>query len=375
MTDNREKQEVGPDEAAEEEPQVYSVHKGLTGWKFSRREFLAAAATAAAAAAVGADDVPEKPMAQPALVLEDVTESGMNDLTPGQPFTQVWRFRNISDAAWGGGKRLHLAGGDQMQAPASLPVPDAAPGETVSIRVDLVAPTAPGFYQINWHLPITDTLSYVSYLPLVLRGSAATPTPTSTPTSTSTSTPPPTPTSTPTATRTPTPSPTPTRTPTPTSTPTSPFPGVSTPTPTAQGCLIETPHPYRDNMSETWILINPDPDAQGTRVRFSKVSVETERDYIILKDSTGQEYQRITGAYLDGLWSTPVPGRYVQVQFVTNSRVTRWGFCLDQLETTARPPTPTPVPTRTPTRTSTPRPCSCVGRCSCVSRTHYWYPN
>jgi len=42
------------EQGAEEEPQVYTVQKDLTGWRFSRRDFLAAAGAAAAAAVMGA---------------------------------------------------------------------------------------------------------------------------------------------------------------------------------------------------------------------------------------------------------------------------------------------------------------------------------
>ncbi len=371
----QQEEERKQDEGAEEEPQVYSVKKELTGWKFSRREFLAAAAAAATAGAVSAGDSPEQVAAKPVRFLEDRTEPAKTDLEPGQPFTKVLRFKNISDTAWDRGNRLHLVGGDGMQAPASVSVPNAAPGATVSIRLDLVAPADPGHYQINWHFPITDTLSYVSYLPLVVRNFVSTPAPEATSTPTATTTPSSTSTATPTATSTstatPTSTPVPTQASTPTRSPTSP----PTPSPTVEGCLVESPHPYRNRMSQTWVVINPDPNAQGTRAHFSQVSVEANRDYVIVKDSTGQEYQRITGHFPDGLWSAPVPGREFQVQLVSSASVTRWGFCLDQVQTTTRPPTPTPTSTPTSTRTPTPRPCSCVGRCSCASRTHYWYPN
>ncbi len=314
MTENRESQDVRPDEVTEEEPQVYSVHKGLTGWKFSRREFLTAAATAATAAAVGTGDKSGTVTAQPVQILDDPTDLEVTDLRPGQEFTKVWQFKNNSDSAWGDGKELYLVGGDEMRAPASVAVPNAAPGEIVSISVDLVAPSEPGFYQINWYFPITDTLAYTSYLPIVIREFVPTPTPTHTP-------PPP-------------------------------------------ACLAESPHPYDNNMDQTWVVINPDPAAQGTRVHFSRVETYSEPDFIILRDGTGQEYQRISGSYPTGLWSNPLPGREVRVRFVTSSVFTDWGFCLDRVETTARPPTPMP-----PTPTATRRPCSCRGN------THYWYPN
>jgi len=108
---------------------------------------------------------------------------------------------------------------------------------------------------------------------------------------------------------------------------------------------------------------------------LSQVDVESGYDYIILKDGTGQEYQRITGRYPSGLWSNPVPGRVVQVQLVTDSSVTRWGFCLDQVETAHVIYLPIVIKQPTPT------PCSCHGVCSCVGdycscdTVHYWYPN
>ncbi|HSJ57512.1 MAG TPA: hypothetical protein VLC95_10045, partial [Anaerolineae bacterium] len=48
--ENREPKEAVP----EEEPQVYTVKKDLSGWQFNRRHFLAAAGAGAAAAAAGA---------------------------------------------------------------------------------------------------------------------------------------------------------------------------------------------------------------------------------------------------------------------------------------------------------------------------------
>ena len=49
----KENEATRQEQGAETEPQVYAVQKDLTGWRFSRRGFLAAAGAAAAAA--GAD--------------------------------------------------------------------------------------------------------------------------------------------------------------------------------------------------------------------------------------------------------------------------------------------------------------------------------
>jgi hypothetical protein len=319
-------EETQREEGAEEEPHVYSVKKGLTGWKFGRREFLTAAATAATAAtaaAMAATGKSKEATSETTERLEDsitlaVAMLAMTAVGPAQSFAQVWRFTNQNDTAWCKGARLHFVGGEPMQAPASVPVPDIAPGETAEVHVDMVAPTAPGTYQCNWRLQAADS-TLVASGPFVLLNE----------------------------------------------------------------CIVESPHPYENNMSETWTVTNPDTDAQSTRVHFSRVEVESNYDYVILRDEHGQEHQRITGGHPSGLWSTLVPGRVVQVQLVTDSSETYWGFCLDQIETTyfaylpsvSRQPTPTPTSTPTPTAT----PCPCHGYCSCnphctCDRVHYWYP-
>jgi hypothetical protein len=297
-------EETKQEEGTEEGPQVYSVKKGLTGWKFSRREFLAAAATAAAAAAVPQMYRSKEATSEMIEGLEDSVTLAMAMLAmmvvrPTQSFTQVWRFTNNSDTAWWKGARLDLVGGSRMQAPASVPVPDIAPGESVAVQVEMVAPAEPGIY--SWRLQVDDDIAPVASGPLIVLSE----------------------------------------------------------------CIVESPHPYENNMTQTWTVANPDESAHSTRVHFSQVDVET-GDYIILKDSTGEEYQRITGSYPMGLWSKPVPGRVVQIQLVTGPSGTGWGFCLDQVETVRlvylplvlKQYTPTDVPsvTRTPTETPSPTP-------------------
>ena len=326
---NEREEEAKQQEGIEEEPQVYSVKKGLTGWKFGRREFLAAAASAVAAAtaaAMGATDRSREETPETAEVLETsivlaMTTLAMAAMGPAQSFAQAWRFTNQSETAWCKGARLHLVDSEQMQAPASVPVPDIAPGETVVVQVDMVAPTNPGTYRCGWRLQTADDTSPVASGPFVV----------------------------------------------------------------LNGCIVESPHPYENNMSQTWTVTNPDTNAQSTSVHFSRLEVESNWDNVILKDETGQEHQRITGSHPSGLWSNPVPGRVVQVQLVTDSSVTGWGFCLDQAETArvmylplvAKQPTPTPTNTPTPT----PTPCSCdTYYCSCdrvctCDTVHYWYPN
>lgn len=121
-----------------------------------------------------------------------------------------------------------------------------------------------------------------------------------------------------------------------------------TPTPTPSNCLAESPHPYSNDMNQTWTVTNPDTAATTSRVHFSRIELETNYDFIIIRDANGNEIQRLTGSYTSGIWSNPVPGRTVQVQLTTDYSITAWGFCLDQIETTDVTPTPTPTPTTTP---------------------------
>lgn len=198
------------DEGSHGGPQIYNVKKDLAGWSFNRRRFLTAATAVAAgtATAVVAGGTANKATAQPIQVFDDQSELEGVELKPGKPFTKVWRFRNNTNVDWGEEAELHLIGSERLQAPASVPIPNAAPGETVSVEVNMLVPARPGDYQIKAILQITDTLAYTMYLPIVFK-KFVTPTPTHTPTPTSTSTP----TNTPTPTNTATPTDTPTATP------------------------------------------------------------------------------------------------------------------------------------------------------------------
>jgi hypothetical protein len=390
-------------------------------------------------------------------------------------------------------------GGDQMPSPASVTMPDIAPGESVAVQVEMVAPAEPGRY--NWRLQVADDIVPVAsgplvvlsecivesphpyendlsqtwtvanpdedahstrvhfskvdlqsddyiilkddtgqeyqritgsypmglwsksvpgrvvqiqlvtgpsgtgwgfcldqvetvrlmYLPLVFKQytpfeiPSVTVTPTGRPSATPTATPSPTPT--PTRTPTGTPSRTPTRTPSPTLTLTiTPTPtGTPSPTPTftptptsTPGCLAESPHPYENAMHQTWVVTNPNPSAKGSRIHFSRIELEDRWDRIWVKDNTGRTYQTITGNYPTGLWSEPVPGREIQVLFITGPEGTNWGFCVDGVETAVLP---TPTPTATSTPCSCHGQCTCVGQCSCDGQCtchgysiHYWYP-
>jgi hypothetical protein len=83
----------------------------------------------------------------------DVTIPDDSVMNPGQTFTKVWRLQNTGNCTWNQNYSIAVFSGEKMNAPASVPIPGVvAPGQTVDISVDLVAPLQAGTYQGNWKL-------------------------------------------------------------------------------------------------------------------------------------------------------------------------------------------------------------------------------
>ena len=84
-----------------------------------------------------------------ATFVSDVTIEDGTVMNPGQSFTKTWRFRNTGSTGWSSYSMVFV-GGDQMGAPASVPVPTTAPGAIVDISVPMIATTEPGPHTGNW---------------------------------------------------------------------------------------------------------------------------------------------------------------------------------------------------------------------------------
>ncbi len=80
----------------------------------------------------------------------DVTVEDGTVVQPGQPFTKTWRIRNSGTTTWGAGYELVFVRDDRMQGPQSVPLPAAAPGQTVDVSVILTAPSRPGLHRSTW---------------------------------------------------------------------------------------------------------------------------------------------------------------------------------------------------------------------------------
>ena len=107
--------------------------------------------------------------------------------------------------------------------------------------------------------------------------------------------------------------------------------------------LAYSPHPYPNNATLEWRFNNLDPNAKGTRVRFSRVELEPNVDWLVIMDLEENPYQWITGDHPNGLWTIGVPGNGVIIRLLTDSSVQKWGFNLEKLES-APPERPQPRP-------------------------------
>jgi hypothetical protein len=83
----------------------------------------------------------------------DVSVPDDTVLQPGQPFTKIWRLRNVGTCSWTRAYRVELFSGDAMGAASSVPLAQVVlPGQVIDIAVDMVAPRAAGMFQGNWKL-------------------------------------------------------------------------------------------------------------------------------------------------------------------------------------------------------------------------------
>jgi hypothetical protein len=83
---------------------------------------------------------------------DDVSFSDNTRIEAGKPFVKTWRVINTGTCAWGPAFRLSFVAGEQMSGPAEVSVPEARPGESVEVSVELVAPSTPGAYRGDWQM-------------------------------------------------------------------------------------------------------------------------------------------------------------------------------------------------------------------------------
>lgn len=98
------------------------------------------------------------PSATPACtnLLEFVKNININDnasLKNEQIFAKIWQVRNIGTCIWTTSYKLVFVAGEIMGGPPEIALPgDVAPGQTVDLRVDQIAPAVPGSHVGSWML-------------------------------------------------------------------------------------------------------------------------------------------------------------------------------------------------------------------------------
>lgn len=132
----------------------------------------------------------------------DVTIDDDTQMPPGNSFTKIWRLSNAGTCTWSKDYAAVWFSGEKLGDTLSLPLGrEVAPGESVDIAVDMIAPNSPGTYQSNWKLrnaggvlfgigPNGDAPFWVRII--VVETQTGTPTATPTPSPTVTATPEPT---------------------------------------------------------------------------------------------------------------------------------------------------------------------------------------
>lgn len=81
----------------------------------------------------------------------DVTVPDGTVFAPNTFFTKTWRISNGGTVAWTPAFSLVFLSGNQLGGPNSVPLTaDVAPGGTIDISVNMVAPAEPGRYFSNW---------------------------------------------------------------------------------------------------------------------------------------------------------------------------------------------------------------------------------
>jgi len=277
----------GPDR-----PAVYAVHRQHDGWRFTRRGFLAAAGLASAALLA---HLGRHPQAQALGVeaLPEPSDDALMGLEPGQRFQKTWQLRNAGAQPWGDDAELRLTDPAGLRAPASYRLPNLKPGESVSLRVDCVAPEAPGVSQSLWRVAANGVLSRTLFLPIMVHG----------------------------------PKPTPTLT---------PWPSGS--------CIVESPHPYSED--HEWYITNPDPDAWGTRLHLQRLDLGNPDTLWLRRGDSFDYFILYNSSNGTDIWTDHIEGRIIRINLeCPENSFGGWGFCIDDIASVVRPTaTPTPTP-------------------------------
>ncbi len=134
-------------------PYLPATHAAQTAQVIMTRAAPTAAPAVASQAAIATPLATEPRCINAAQFLQDVTIQDGAHLAGGQPFVKIWRLRNEGTCTWTEDYDLVFIGGHAMGALPAVPLgAPVAPGETIDVAVDMIAPTRPGQYHSYWKL-------------------------------------------------------------------------------------------------------------------------------------------------------------------------------------------------------------------------------
>lgn len=91
----------------------------------------------------------------------DVTVPDWTTFAPNTPFTKTWRLMNAGTCTWTTSYTLEFFGGNQMGAAQINPLPaSVAPGGTIDLSLNLIAPSTPNSYLSSWILKTDKKVSF-----------------------------------------------------------------------------------------------------------------------------------------------------------------------------------------------------------------------
>ncbi|MBM3136775.1 MAG: hypothetical protein FJZ98_01155 [Chloroflexi bacterium] len=101
--------------------------------------------------AIAATQEPQIPCLYAKMVMETIPDG--TQISKGGVFTKTWVLENSGSCAWTPGFRLVFTGGEPMNGPSAVRISrTVAPGERVTVSVDLSAPYYTGSCRGNWVL-------------------------------------------------------------------------------------------------------------------------------------------------------------------------------------------------------------------------------
>ena len=108
--------------------------------------------------------IPPTATPRPCLQITFVNDLSIPDgtkLNAGSAFTKTWRLQNSGSCKWDAGFDIVFSKGNQLGANAVYDIPaEVAPGQTIDISINMVAPSANGKHSSEWLLKSSNGVTF-----------------------------------------------------------------------------------------------------------------------------------------------------------------------------------------------------------------------